>query len=68
MAEVRENGDNLVQVTEGGQEWTDVWRVSESMEKFQLVGDTMRRRRYVNLFESNVLGSALCSGRNLFGI
>lgn len=59
MAEVGEDGDDLVEMAEGGQEGTDVRGGAEGVEDFELVLDAVRGGGHVDLLQGHVLGFAV---------
>jgi hypothetical protein len=59
MTEIRKHSHDLIQVTERSQEWADMWRIAESMEKFKFIGNAMRRGCDIDLLERNELWLSL---------
>jgi len=57
MLAVRENGNNLVLVTESGDEWADMLRPSEVVQKVQFVKDAYGAAGYINLLYGDVAWS-----------
>lgn len=57
MLEVRQDSDNLIEMTEGGDERTYRVRISQVVEEFQLVEYAYRTARDVDLLDGYIVGS-----------
>lgn len=65
---VRQDGNDLVVMTKGSDEWTHGFGISQVVEELELIEDTRRAARHINLFYSHILGRSSRRGHETVGL